>query len=117
MIAGTPSSLSALQAFSTKIGTAAHNIANMNTDGFKKSRVLLSEQVPQGVGATVEQVDLSAPGAGGAVEQDLALTSPADVDLSEEIPEMMTSVHGYKANLKTLQAADQMLATLLDIKA
>jgi len=117
MIAGIPSSLSALQAFSTKMGTTAHNIANMNTDGFKKSRVLLSEQAPQGVVATVEQVDLSGLAAVGAVEQDQALTAPADVDLSEEIPEMMTTVHGYKANLKTLQAADQMLASLLDIKA
>lgn len=117
MIAGIPSSLSALQAFSTKIGNTAHNVANMNTDGFKKSRVLLSEQYPQGVGAIVEQDDLSGPGAGGAVEQGQGQTTPSDVDLSAEIPEMMTTVHGYKANLKTLQAADQMLATLLDIKA
>lgn len=115
MIAGISSSLSALQAFSTKIGNTAHTIANMNTDGFRKSRVLLAEQYPQGVGATVEQVDLSGPGGGGAVEQ--ALTAPADVDLSVEIPEMMVTSQGYKANLKTLQAADQMLASLLDIKA
>jgi flagellar basal-body rod protein FlgC len=41
----------------------------------------------------------------------------SNVDLGEELPEMMLNTHGYTANLKSLQAADQMMQSLLDIKA
>ena len=38
-------------------------------------------------------------------------------DLGEAFAELMLNTHGYKANLQTLQAADQMMHTALDIKA
>ncbi len=117
MVAGIQSAVSGLRAFTTKIENNANNVANLNTEGFKKDRVVLSAQVPQGVKAAVEQVD--APGAIVAKQtgQGMEMVELSNVNLGEELPEMMLNMHGYKANLKTLQAADEMMQGLLDIKA
>ena len=117
MIAGIQSAVSGLGAYTTKIENNAHNVANLNTDGFKKDRVILSAQVPQGVKTAVEQVD--APGAVVAEQtgQEMEMVELSNVNLGEELPDMMVNLHGYKANLKTLQAADEMMQGLLDIKA
>ena len=116
MIAGIQSALSGLQAFATKIENTANNVANMNTDGFKKNRVVLSAQYPQGVKARIEQGDAHEPFTAGVTGQGYAMIEPSNVDLSEEVPEMLLNTHGYTANIKTLQAADQMMQSLLDIK-
>ncbi len=117
MIAGIQSALSGLEAFTKKIENNANNVANMNTEGFKKSRVLLAAQPPQGVRATVEQVDLSGPVVAEPGDNGIVMIEQSNVDLGEEFPEMMLNTHGYAANLKTLQATDQMLQNMLDIKA
>ena len=114
---GIQAALSGLQAFTKKIENNANNVANMNTEGFKKNRVLLSEQPPQGVMATVEQVNLSGPVIAELTDQGSTMIEQSNVDLGEELPEMMLNTHGYTANLKSLQAADQMMQSLLDIKA
>jgi len=117
MIAGIHSALSGLQALTTKIENNANNVANLNTEGFKKDRVVLSTQTPQGVQAVVEQVDTPGPFVAEQTDQGVEMVEQSNVDLSEEFPEMMLNAQGYKANLKTLQAADDMMQTVLDIKA
>jgi len=42
MISGYQAALSGLQAFDTKVQANGNNIANVNTDGFKKDRVMLA---------------------------------------------------------------------------
>lgn len=117
MISGVQSALSGLQAFTTKIEKNANNIANMNTDGFKKDRVLLSAQAPQGVKATVEQVDEPGAMVVEPSDQGEVMTELSNVDLGEEIPDMLLNSHGYAANLKSLRTADDMMQSVLDIKA
>ncbi len=117
MISGVQSALSGLQAFTTKIEKNANNIANMNTDGFKKDRVLLSAQAPQGVKTTVEQVDEPGAMVVEPSDQGEVMTELSNVDLGEEIPDMLLNSHGYAANLKSLRAADDMMQSVLDIKA
>lgn len=117
MIAGIQAALSGLQAFATKTENNANNIANMNTDGFKKDRVVLSAQPPQGVKATLEQLNTPGTVVAESTDQGFQMIEQSNVDLSEEIPEMLLNKYGYTANLKTLQTADQMMQSLLDIKA
>ena len=117
MISGVQSALSGLQAFTTKIEKNANNIANMNTDGFKKDRVLLSAQAPQGVKATVEQVDEPGAMVAEPSDQGEVMTELSNVDLGEEIPDMLLNSHGYAPNLKSLRAAVDMMQCVLDIKA
>jgi len=117
MISGVNASLSGLQAYGTRLANNSNNIANMNTDGFKRGRVLLSEEQPQGVRARHEKVDLSGPQMLEETSEGAKMVEQSTVDLSEEIPEMMVNQHAFQANLKSLQAADEMTRSLLDIKA
>lgn len=117
MIAAMNVALSGLQAVGTKVRNNADNIANLNTDGYKKGRITLSEQVPQGVRADFEKVESP-----GAVVPEIThlgfeMVEKSNVELNEEIPEMIMNRHSYSANLKTIQASGELLDSLLDIKA
>lgn len=117
MISGIQSALSGLQAFTTKVEKNANNIANMNTDGFKRDRVLLSEQPPQGVRATVDKVTTPGPLVAEMTAEGEGYVEQSNVDLSEEMPDLLLNRQGFAANLKTLKAGDEMMQSLLDIKA
>ena len=111
------SALSALKAFGTKVQSNSNNVANSLTDGFKKTRVTLSTTDNNGVKANVEKVN--SPGAvvyqetsNGQEEVELS-----NVDIGQEFPEMNINSTLYKANLKTLQVADEMAGELLKLKA
>ena len=117
MISGVYAALSGLQAYSTRMANNANNVANMNTDGFKRDRVILSTQAPQGVRATVEKMPSPRPAVAGATDQGYETVEQSNVDLSEEVPEMMVNQYGHDANVRTIQAADQMMQGLLDLKA
>jgi flagellar basal-body rod protein FlgC len=111
------SAMAGLSAFSTRINSNANNIANANTDGFKKTRVTLASTENGGVAAQVEKIQT--PGAvvyqeGTAGQEEVELSN---VDLGQEIPEMNINSTLYKANLKTLQVADEMTGSILKLKA
>lgn len=117
MISGYQSALSGLQAFGKKIQANGNNIANSNTDGFKKDRVTTANVAPQGVKTYVDKVNT--PGAivlketsGG--EQFVELSN---VDLASEIPDMNMNSLAYKANLKTIQVVEEMTGSLLNLKS
>jgi len=106
--------LSALDAYGRKVDVTANNIANLNTDGFKKSRGLLQEAGSSGVIVSLSKVNtpgapiLSADGTGEVRES-------SNVDPAEEIVNLLTAKHGFEANLKTLKVEDEMLGSLFDI--
>jgi len=117
MIPAIQSALSGLSAHSAKINSNANNIANASTEGFKKSRVILSAGEPQGVIARSQQVEAPGP---MMVEQSgngMELIGQSNVDIGQELPELSLNTRCYEANLKTLQTADEMLGGLLKIKA
>jgi len=89
---------SALKAFGTSQQVTANNLANLNTDSFKASKVTLQENGSDGVNATVS----------GTEDQ---------VDISREATNLMTNTHGFKANVKVLTVAAEMAKELLNIKA
>ena len=115
MIPSVNSTISALQAYKSKIGVTANNIANVNTDEFKKDRATLREGTNGGVQVNVQQVNT--PGIRyKAFEGDqLVEKESSNVNLEEEIPEMMITQRTYEANLKVLQTQNKMLGSVLDI--
>lgn len=117
MISASSSALSALQAFGTKIQSNANNIANANTDGYKKTRVNLASKAPQGVQAEIEKSKMAGPTVYQEGESGSEAVELSNVDLGNEIPEMMLSSTYYKANLKTIQIENEMLGSLLQVKA
>jgi flagellar hook protein FlgE len=117
MISAYNSALSALQAFSTKIESNSNNIANANTAGFKKTRVTMAEVLPQGVKAAVDKVTTPGTNVFQETNEGLNLVELSNVDLSSEIPDMNLNSQFYKANLKTLEVANEMTSALLDLKS
>lgn len=109
--------LSALRSFSTGIQSNANNIANMNTDGYKKTRVLMAETENGGVEATVDKVNSPGPVALRPTDKGQEEVELSNVDLAEEMPDMILNENLYKANLKTVQVENEMIGNLLDMKA
>ena len=117
MISAYQTALTGLQAFGTKLKSNGNNIANANTDGFKKTRVTNTTVEPQGVKAQITRV--SSPGTSvfqetSSGEEPVELSN---VDLATELVDMNLNSTLYKANLKTIESVNDMTGALLDLKS
>ncbi len=115
-ISGLFSSLSGMAAQERKVAATAHNVANVDTDGFKATRVVLEEAEAGGVVARAGTVDTPGPLALEQTAGGERLVELSNVDLTVEMPALLLARRAYQANVKVAQAGDEMLGTLLDIK-
>jgi flagellar hook protein FlgE len=92
-------SLSGLNAAMLRLDAAGNNIANAQTPAFRRQSVLQSEDSGGGVSTLAGRE--SAPGD----------------DLAADMVEQVSAVYSFKASLRVLQAQDQMLGALVDLKA
>lgn len=97
---GFHDSLSALKRIQEDMNLHAHNIANLNTEGFDPNKSNVSQTVKDDV------VFLSQDG--GA--------SPSRVNLEDEVSKMKEDEKYYQANAKTLKVQNDTLGSLLDLK-
>ena len=115
MISSVQSNLSALRAFGEKTAVTANNVANVESEGFKKSRALLKE----GAGGNVEVdiLGIETPGEGKieVTEDEIKERERSNVDLAEELTETILTRSGYEANAAVVRTRDETLGTLLDI--
>ena len=105
-ISALHTSASGLQASAGALANSAHSVANMSTAGFEPARATFQETSPAGGGVTlsVQGRQMQSSEAGGtdfATEATNSLVYKAQFDLSA----------------KVIQAADENLGTLIDIKA
>ena len=117
MIFGIWAAVSGLQAFADKLSSSANNVANLNTEGFKKTRILMSAEESMGVRATAEKVNDPGPFVVTLTSKGQEMVELSNVDLGEEMPDLLVTRHGFAANLKTLQVEDEMTRNLLDIRS
>jgi len=115
MISSVNSTMSALQAYKTQMAVTSNNVANVNTEGFKKSKASLREGNNGDVKVDVNRVDTPGHRYQELEEDQLVTKETSNVDLAEEFPQMMATQHAYEANMKVLQAQDKILGTTLDI--
>ncbi len=109
-ISAMGNSISAIKAFGTKMASAAKNIANAQSKGYKKSRVILEEKEGNlGVKASVSRPDKP-----GGVDD--AGEGISHVDIAEEFLTTIYTEHGIKANIKAIQTVDEMSGTIINIK-
>lgn len=92
--------LSGLKASSLSLAATANNVANLNTTDYKAKRVDFEEIAQGGVRAAVVREN---PESG--------------VDLASEIVNLQVQSGSYKANLKVIQTADEILGATLNMKA
>lgn len=113
MISSIGPSLAGLSVHATKMGTTAHNVANVNTDAFKKDRVTIHSNesgLPEANITKVNAPGYKIQGPEGEVET-------SNVDLAEEMVNLTIGKKGYMANLKVLESEEEIFDSVLDIVA
>ncbi len=111
MIQSLTSAASALQAQSERLNLHAHNIANLNTPGFKAQ--LPAQQTAGGGGVFLSAVTTSkAPGSPLDVEKP---TETNNVDLITETIGSIMALRAFEANAKVIKTSDEMLKTIAKI--
>ena len=115
MISAVNSTVSALQAYKTQMTVTSNNVANVNTEGFKKSTATLKEGGNGDVQVDVNRVNTPGHRYQELEDDQMVVKETSNVDLAEEFPQMMVTQHAYEANMKVLQAQDKLLGTTLDI--
>ena len=98
--------LSALSASSAGLAVQANNVANQLSDGYKAKRVDLVAEASGGVRVSGVSQDPVPAGLG-----------PSNVDLATETEQGMGFDLMYRANLKLLNTADELMKATLDLKA
>ena len=95
--------ISSIQAHQTMMNTNAHNVANLNTDGFIPADTRMSGG-EDSVTAQIRKAD----GNGSQKSQ---------TNLAKEIPEQIIVEDATAVNVAAIKTQDEMLGTLLDLKA
>ena len=114
MIPGMASTLSGIQVGGRILSVGAHNIANAQTEGFKRTRALPVESSTGGVTVTLDK-DVR-PGPPFITNEDpFILREGSNVELGEEIISNLQAVNLIEANIASLRIQDKVLGTLLDI--
>ena len=90
---------SGMQAAQLRMSSSAHNVANVQTPGFNRQQVVQQAQPPQaGVQARVQ-------------------SQPEGTELNTEAVEQIAASYAFKANALVLRTGDEMLGSLLDVRA
>ena len=95
--------ISSISAHQTLMNTTANNIANVNSDGFIPSDTRISENA-NSVSANTRVSDDN-----GSLK--------SQTDLAKEIPDQIIAQDATAVNVAAIRTQDEMLGTLLDIKA
>ena len=98
--------LSGLSASSAGLAVQANNVANQLSDGFKAKRVNLVAEASGGVRVSSVSTDSTPAGPG-----------TSNVDPATEAVQGLGFDVMYRANLKVLTTADELLKTTMDLKA
>ena len=96
--------LSGLTAFSTQNGVITHNIANVMTHEFKKSRTEFVSVEAGGVRPVIQKIASAGPSILNNTGYGPAQLELSNVDLGEEIVNQIIGQRGFEANLQTIKA-------------
>ncbi len=91
--------LSGMTAAVSSAGSSAHNLANLETVGFKRELSVQESSPAGGVSTRVER----SPLAGSSIEADVV--------------GLLSAKQSFLANLAVFRASDEMAGTLLDLDA
>lgn len=95
--------VSSIQAHQTMLNVNANNVANVNTDGFRPSDTRMSDDT-NSVSANVRLADDNG-------------STKSQTDLAKELPDQIIAQDATAVNVTAIKTRDEMLGTLLDMKA
>jgi flagellar hook protein FlgE len=88
--------LSGMNAAQTTLNSSAHNVANLNTTGFRRQEVVQSEQ------------------AGGGVATVMMKSSAEGAALETDVVAQLQAKNAFLANLRVFKTGNEMAGALLD---
>jgi flagellar hook-associated protein FlgK len=95
----TSIALSGMNAAQVTLNSSAHNIANMNTSGFRRQEVIQKAQPEGGVSTT------------------LSTASVEGSSLETDIVSQLQAKNAFLASLSVFKTSDKMAGALLNLKA
>ena len=98
------SNLNSIQAHQTWMNNNANNVANVNTNGFIPTNTTISNPSK---GTITAQSSLASDNK----------NTKSQTDLAKELPEQVNIQAATSINITAIKTQDEMLGTLLDIKA
>lgn len=96
---------SGLRAAVKRVNISAHNVANMNTDGYQAQRTIDSATPDGGVETRVEQVEEPGP----AILRDGHLIQGSNTNLVTETVNQIQALQAYRANMAVVKTASEMI--------
>ena len=114
MFAGFAVALSGIQAGSRLLGASAHNIANAQTDNFKRTQATLEESSAGGVTVSLSRDHRSGPQLPTG-DDPFTFRQGSNVDLEEELIHTLEATNIIEANLASMRTQGKVLGSLLDI--
>lgn len=99
--------VSGLLASSEKVHASAHNIANVNTDGYLAE----DREKPQAA------PPLNAPRPIGVPNVQIQEAEPSNVNVGKEFIDILVAKAAYEANIEVIETAEKLVKSTLDIKA
>lgn len=111
-------SISALNAYGIRQQVNANNVANVNTPGFKPSRVTM-EEAPNRQGVRVQDIsrqeeDLRAQRQDQDQRETQGKNAPSETDLVTEFTQMLENKNAYNANAQVIRVNDQMNGEIIN---
>ena len=97
------SNIASIQAHQTLLNNSSHNVANINTDGFIPTQTTLNDTGDSVTASSAKATDNGSP--------------RSQTDLAKEISDQIIAQNGVALNVTAIKTEDEMLGTLLDIKA
>ena len=120
MIGGMYAASSAMRAYSTVMDVTGNNIANVNTRGFTAKSATLAEQSPSGVKvSSIRDASIPAPHIQSAYKNSESFIAHrmSNVDVGREKLNEIVSLRSVQANSATIRTTDDMLGTIINMKA
>ena len=109
--------ISSIKAHGRKMDVTANNVANVNTNGFKRDQAVFQEGAAGDVRVHLRKDPSAAPPDPLAPDAPGVSKELSNVDLADEMTSLIPTTIGYKVNLKVIRARDEMIGSLLDTLA
>ena len=97
MLSTSAIALSGMNAAQTSLQASAHNIANLNTGGFRRQQVVQSSS------------------SSGGVSVSLAQAQESGESMVTDVVGLLQAKNSFLANLSVFRTSDRMLGSLLDV--
>ena len=117
-ISSLGSGLSGMIANAKALDSSANNIANSSTNGYRPEVANFEERSPNGVTVNISQAGAAAAsGATASSSSSSSSEAPSGTDLTSDTVNSIQYANAFKLNAQVVKTADQVLGTLVDLKA